>query len=516
MAATTGSFFATQQDRIEEIISSNIHFFLPGLDPIFRDTISTSIGVLPANELGRDLKILRVYTGGLAGVIEEAAPRDNFILYGDDQNTTLGAKLGLMGIDNVWPDPRKGPNAKPYRLGIGLNGKLTNLMLTLGEMRAEATPAFIGQYIAPKMKAFARNVALAYCNAFYLDQAEFYKLSSASAPSAVTTSSGLHTWTFEPTNLAVNRFHVGMRVDYFDSTGTTLQNAVSAARVDVYVVAVDPLLNKVTLAGRHATAPSGWDGGAMVAGDIVVYANSGDATVFTNVAGIHSWLKGGSGGNDNFLLGAERDTSNAIDVTVHPEFKSFTKAVNGPLTEARLRLYDDAWQRAKSQYGQTIDTFIASGGVWRAYEEQKISREWIDRTNRLSSLNSEGSEGAYGEFKFTVNGRTVQGYTSNYVKNETVYGIRKNNNWKRVVPPSPKGFRNDPGSEGGVPFSFIAGAITGLATNQLPIYKTDATINQVTEGVQLPGEVRMQLVPWEQPSGMLLTAVTESRVLSDN
>jgi hypothetical protein len=92
----------------------------------------------------------------------------------------------------------------------------------------------------------------------------------------------------------------------------------------------------------------------------VVYANSKTqgTNAYTGIAGINSWLKFGSGTNDNFLLGAERDTGNEIDVTVHPEFKSFGVSSVGTLTEHKLRQYIRRFHAAKNKYGQTIDCLI--------------------------------------------------------------------------------------------------------------------------------------------------------------
>lgn len=90
-------------------------------------------------------------------------------------------------------------------------------------------------------------------------------------------------------------------------------------------------------------------------------------------------------------------------------------------------------------------------------------------------------------------------------------------NWKRYVPPTPAGYSTFDRNEGFIPFNFIAGALTGTGTNKLPIYDSSASGNRsmVTEGVQMPGLLRMQLVP-DQPAGMKLTGVTTDQVYSDN
>ena len=93
MAAVAGSLFNLHEDRIEEVINKNVEIFLPGLDPIWRDLISTSQGVGPADALGRDLKILKVFMGSMAGVLEQGAPRGDLTLYGDDTDTHGGVYI---------------------------------------------------------------------------------------------------------------------------------------------------------------------------------------------------------------------------------------------------------------------------------------------------------------------------------------------------------------------------------------------------------------------------------------
>jgi hypothetical protein len=211
-------------------------------------------------------------------------------------------------------------------------------------------------------------------------------------------------------------------------------------------------------------------------------------------------------------LGDDRDTENVIDCSTTPEFKSFTKGSVGVLTEHKLRQYLRRFHAAKNKYGQYIDCLIASDGVWLNYESTKIGREILDRTGKLSSVTNEGSNEG---FKFTFDGRSYTGYTSTYVEDNTVYGVRKGgNNWKKYIPPSVTGTSKF-AKAGNAPFEFIAGALTGTGSNKLPIYDSSGSQTLVTEGVQMPGQMRMQLVP-DQPAGLKLTGVTQDKLYSDN
>ena len=543
----TGSLFAQQSTRIQEILNKNIEVFLPALDPAWRDTTVTSQGVGQASLIGRDMKILKIYMGSMAGVLDMADNRDNFVLYGDNTMSTYGSKLQTQSLSQTWPDATDGAMARPYRLGIGMKAMVSNLLVTMGEMQAEATPAFIGEVIAPKLEGHARLIAHTLCNYWYMSENANYQLSSftatnasaanfefataftptsqtfnALAGSTVTTAVAIR---FRVTEQNVDRYAVGMRVDVFDSASpqlrindsanaANLQNA--STRISAWVAAVDEITNKVTIAFSTALSATGFIPGTTYR---VYFANArtlnnggptsgGTAPRGYGFAGINSWLK-----NSGVLLGGDSDTANEIDVNFHPEFKSFIKGSVGTLTEHKLRQYLRGFHRAKEKYGQYIDCLIASDGVWLNYESQKIGQYMLDRTNRLSSLTSEGSQEG---FKFTFDGRTYTGYTSNYIEDGTVYGIRKGgSNWKKYVPPSPKGTQKFDKAESFIPFEFVAPAL-GYSSIKVPITRNTGvnSTSLLTEGAQMPGMLRMQLVP-DQPAGLKLEGVTTDRQYGD-
>ena len=82
--------------------------------------------------------------------------------------------------------------------------------------------------------------------------------------------------------------------------------------------------------------------------------------------------------------------------------------------------------------------------------------------------------------------------------------------------PEQSGTRSYDRAEPFIPFRFVAGALTGLGTTQLPIYDSSnsSSLSLATEGIQMPGHLRMQLVP-DQFAMMKLTSVGEDRVYSD-
>ncbi len=517
--APTGSFFSRNSRRIEEILNKSIESYLPMLDPVWRDTVVTSQKVGPASQIGRDLKIYKSYMSSFAGVLEEDAPRGNSSLFGDP-TTAVGSRMFTQQLVNTFPNALEGANASIIELAIPMRAMKANMMTTMGELQAEATQAFIGEVIAPKMDGWAKLMSHTICNKWWVNQAESYAL----AVTGTTTLAGAgteadpYTITFTPQNLAVDRFFWGQRVDLYSTGGTTRRNENAGLRIWMYVTNVDELLGKVTLTvttgGGTVTNPSTWSLGTT---DIVTYANSKDVAGgagFTSIAGINSWLKSGAAGNNNlYLLGDDRYTDAQINVNTFPEHKSLTKAVNGPLTEHLLRQYLRRFHAAKNKYGMYIDTIVASDGVWLNYLAQKVGREYIDRTDRVASLKSEGNEEG---MTFRFDGKTYTMHTSTYVETQTVYGFRVGGgNWARYVPPDPKGARRFDKAPEFIPFRFVGSILTGTESNQIPIQFTTGNSTQLTEGVQMPGILRMQLVP-SQPAGMKLTGVTEDRIYSDN
>lgn len=538
MAATTGSLFDKKSRQFEEVISRDITNVLPSADPIWRDTIQSSMGVVPQTMLGRGFEIYKVFTFGYNGVFDGALSSGDTALYGDSNTTAMGPRLYTQAARTVWPDPEEGANSIPIVLKVGLSGMTANLAMTLAELRAEATPAFLGSVLNPKFRRFAEHYAHLMSLYWYVNQNTSYGLCQMSSTSLGTLDTA-YTIVFTPSNGAIDRFVVGMRVDvYSNSSGSPAirkndsQSAVAdqtnATRVNVIVGAVDEVANTVTLVS--ASDPAGWAGASganPTNDDHILLANTraegaSPSPAFKGFEGLHSWMKFGTGSNDNKLLGANAigTTDNGIiDVTRHPEFKSMIFNVGDYLTEHYLRKVCRSFNRARKRYGHKVDTFITEDGVMTAYEAQKIPFNWIDRTNRLSNISNEGSSES--GFMFECDGISFKGRTSNYVPNGEAYLIRTGNaNWKRMVPPAIKGERTDSSGDAPVPFRFITEALTGGALKMLPVQRVSATSGggantRVTEMSQMPGEMYMQLVP-DQPTGVKLTNITSEKIYSDS
>lgn len=559
--APSGSLFSQNSTKLQQIIAKGVDMFMVKLDPIWEGVIRTSQGVGKVNEISRDLRIIKAYSGGYTGVIEpmygNQAYQDEAQLYGG-QTQTYGAKLFTQSAKQMFPDALEGANQSTYWLGIPMRGYVTNLAVSLGESALEANPNVISQVITPKIKGFARHVAHVICNSWWADAAKGSPVGCFLGASTIgTAQAGRVNWnstnkSYEgfladaSTNAGavdlIERLAPGMRVDiYLDAadgsapgtftapdtadTARTNREDTTNTRIRAIVASVDELTRSIVIELDSAkTFTSGTSGNGLTNGGLtankaywIVPANVTKAGVgYKLPANLHSWAKfGGSTDADKRLLGADADPAMTIDVTVHPEFKSFLKKNVGTLTEHKLRQYLHRFFVAKGRYGMDIDTVVASDGVWTNYEAQKIGQYQIDRTAKTSSVEHEGSRGG---FKFTCDGKTLEGLTSQFVEAGTVWGIKTGgSNWKKYVPPGPKGAKKDD-LEAGLPFEFVVPALTGGATNKWPVTVTGSGSNPVsthlTEFSQMPGVLRMQMVP-DQPACMKLTGVDYDLIWSD-
>jgi hypothetical protein len=525
MPAPIASMFGTRSNTIREILNDGVETFIAKGDPVFE---GLSIGQGDASgQMGRDGLIHKHFAKGLSGVISGGGRNRDMVLYGDPNNVNLGAKLFRQNVTRTFPDPTQGTKQQTFRLSIPMRGMETNLMMTLGEMQLEATKANIYEVLMPTLQGFARNMSQMVTNYFWISQNDFYSLAALGGGSGTGWNKTLDTNTtimvdLKFSNYAVNRFMEGMRVQIYDATGATLRTHAAATNNSIFIVTqVDEVTGQIYLKAWDGSAVNG---AALADTDIIVYAESkGDANTpyasgafFTGIAGIRSWMKFGGGGNDNVLLGAEATNespvSGRIDVTVHPEFKSLSFNRGGQaLTEHYMRQVVSSWNRSKERYGQTIDTFVASDGVWLAYETQLLTKQVIDRTGRLNNVNT--GQGSAEGFTFEFGGRKYTGKTSHYIESGVMYGLKTQNNWKKYSPANYKGLKSLAQVDKFIPFEFVGAALNGTDSHMIPMLLSPngGGIGAVTEGVQMPGMFRMQLVP-DQVTGLRVFNVAEERL----
>ena len=115
MSLVTGKLFNTHVDRIEDVINKNIDLMLPGVDPIWENMVTSAMGVGPVDALGRDFKVLRVFMGGMTGILEQGRGRNDFALFGDSTNE-LGERLYTQNLTQNFRKEKKIKRKRNKRL----------------------------------------------------------------------------------------------------------------------------------------------------------------------------------------------------------------------------------------------------------------------------------------------------------------------------------------------------------------------------------------------------------------
>ncbi len=536
MTAPAGSFLAEHNERMLEIINRSMMFTLASLDPHFKSALS-SAGVVPVDELGRNWHYIRTFSSGLTGVIEHGQNTNMMQAYGDAINTSNGDRLYLQTIAQTYPDALLSPHQSPYRVIFPITGILTNLPLSLEMLRANASSNVIGDIIVPHFTGFARNIARYYCNAFYSNENGSHRLSdlgdssASGTTSASWTGAGPYYLTFSPSNGATSRYEVGMAVDIYTADGSSQVNVDGGVRERVFVDIVDHIKNEVRLVTEHDTGD--WDGGSNYTSNIVVYEKSKvSSTFYPGMFGLNQFLRTGTSSSTDYILGSQAVTSptpdtgtSAIDVNVYPEHKSLGFDLNGaPLSETLLRKIMRRTHVALGVYGKTVDTWTMSEGVGLAWEETRIGRQWEDRTGRVGNTSPQGlnTDGDFGGWTFTQDGHTYTMRTSTWIEDGTVYGTKMAGNWRLMSPPPTPGGQRMAQDETGLPFEFIAPALTGTGSNYFPITTTEnnnstsgITANRMTSKVQMPGQCTCTLVP-EQFNGVKIVNAAVSKLYGED
>lgn len=521
-----GSIYATRRQAIEERFNKKIELTMYALDKVWTKMKTSITGVEGLGPISRDLQIHKqLMTRVLTGVIENAAYLGDFPLYGENRNTSWGDKLYRAGAPvQAYPDPFDGAKPKPYRLTIPMRAKVASIGFTLEEARANVLDPVVGNIIAEIEQGFVDNWSIMYCNSFYQSQNDNYRLSSLGSNTgtgAYSLAAGASTRTlvFSPPSDVVDRFYPGQRVDIFSST-TNRVNELNGVRIRVLVALRDPIANTVTLQIEPdtsvlstATYDAVFTTTTIGTAGFVVYANqynpNDSARPWTDCAGINSFMKFANGTSpttaQRYLLGDEavnmttgQALGGAIDVTKHPEFKSMGWDGGGQtLTEHKMRKILDAWENAKASIGHTVDTWVGTTGILRAWQASKMGQEYRERQGQLASLSKEGDDG---ELVFYHNTKKHTMLPSTWIEYGAWYMLKlAGGNWNRYVPPSAKGMKKDSSlSPSFAPFEFVGSFLNGTQSNQIPYRNADG---RVTGAYEMPGDLRMQLAP-NQPDGI--------------
>lgn len=526
-----GSFFDTNRTAVEEKLNRAIQITASELDPVFRRFNIASDSMASADAIGRDMLIHKNLMSRMnTGVIEAGDPYGDFSLYGEARQIAYGPKAVRQAspVQN-YPDPFDGIQPKPYRFSIPLRSEVANIPMTLDMLRANALNATTIDLVNELMLGFAQNWSTRFCASFYANQNDQYRYGTLGGTSNYTISTTDRTIVFTPPEGNIDRYVLGTRVDIFSSV-TNRVNQTGGVRIRAVISLVDPTANKVTIALEQdrsilsdVSFAALFTTGTIGSSAFVVPANSynstGGVNRFTGIAGVNSYLKFANGTSptdaQKYLLGAEAVNNStlggAIDVTQHPEWKSHYWDIGGvAMTEHKMQKILDNWERVKGPIKHTVDTWITTVGVLRAWQATRQAQFRLDRTNATDSMSSQGGGDTV---KFEHNGKTMEALTSNWINQGEGYFLKLGGkNFKTYVPPRAGGTKGG-GSEvpSFVPFEFVGPFLTGTDSIKLPYRSANG---RITNGVEMPGDLRMQIVP-DQPDGIKIVNQLEDKDYSD-
>lgn len=506
-------------------------------EPMFANAIIDSTGLEDVNNvMGRDYRIKSRYFGSLAGTIRGGNVKNFMSLYGDT-TAAAGPNIFTNSPSGTYPDPFSGANPRTYGLTSKLYSVETNLAISQTMLDLEATQANIKEQVLPLLRGFGKLLNLWACNSIHVNPDNQYRLGSlglSTGTGAYTVDTTNKAITFYPTEKCTHRFAVGQPVDLFKNT-TTLANKsdTTTSRVRLFVGNVDDAEGSVTLQadpsgyaedGSVATfgngTTTGWAGTTNLStGAFVVSANTynnGFAGMYT----IRDWFKwyNSSGTTaQRYLLGASAVTDSAedyIDVSQHNEFKSQHFGSVGTLNNRKLCGQVAGVIRGFVRHGHTIDSLIASDGVWLNIFDQDLARTLIMGSQMPGSIQGRGFDGA---FSFTYDGVTVTGKTSRFIESGVIYGAKTMNNWRFVAPPSGTGMSRGsmPDKKPIIPLEFVGKAL-GHASDRIPYQVVEGSVVKTTEWSQMPGRIRLQFMPRQgaQIPGVVWEGVSETRIYS--
>jgi hypothetical protein len=511
-------------ESAETRISEAIGLAMMAISPFWRETVLNQQGVesLTSGVASKNWYINRLYRLGQAGAVE-MDPNDTF-LFGES-NTEFGAFGRRSKFNPITIDPRVVPKSRHVLMTVPMRSQRAMLVKTVGEAIYGTNPAMQGDIEAGLMMDFGHTIARKQCGYWYTSQNDSYQLCTVSSGAWVNRTSdvvGDETFQFQTSNEAIERFNENQMIEFRYATDPDGSGSLEAGDLINdshvgYVIAVDPSSNTVEVQFINVTGTVA-PGSTYVIPDgaRVIPWRSGDhsGNTITGIAGINSYLR-----SDGDLLGDDAvGTSGEGKITGedHPQFRSIEQAINGSLTLEVLRRWTALAQRQSSRLNMAgIDTMFTTEGVLRNAVNEMQAYELNTNTGPVGgSIVADGNTG----YTFNYNGKTFRIIADPWCDAGTLYGTQLGgNNWKRAVPEDLTGFASAPSIPTQIPFRFIANWY-GFQNNQFPIYHVDTSgstgYNQLTEGVQLPGVVRYQVVP-DNPVGLKLTGLTEDNVFQD-
>lgn len=530
--APSATLFKNIEAKIPEIINNTLTIFMRGVDPAF-NVIASGERVESAG-IGRNMQVKKVFQTGLAGVGQMSQPSNYTALYGGPQAALPSQNLYRNSLTTRLPDVTRGVGSRPVTMTVQIQAMEWALDLTIGEMRADALSATIGEIITPKLMGFAQNIVQTRANMFYTADATDYSLCDMTNIE-VGASGDASKVVFTPSNEAIQRFRTGQRVDIFfqtsgsgnfanklnvskdtDTTDTTKWSinasngtvGTDAGSIDVYVTNVDYISDRVTL----QLAAGSWIDGAVTNATARKLPTGATPTYTLRVVLADTKWQAAGGGAFSGLNTWIKSTGSVYGINVEQVdgFKSLILTDSGPLTEQKIQKYLSRYVTAYQSLGYELDGFLTTQGVLDAWRATKIGKEEITRNGPLS-LNGQGTASGY---SFVHNGKTYQIEPSGWCAAGHLYGIKKSGFTRYVPNRTPNA-----GSLGEIPsfleIEFLAPLLTGTDSLRLPVLNSASSgAVPYTDTTMLPCDQRMEIVP-DQLAMIKVTGLSEDKVYGD-
>jgi len=446
----------TLDNFLREELPSNIHESLPEIAPVYKYIQPTSMGV-ERKGIGRDWKVIHLYSTGLAGLIQNADPRGASMY---NNATYTQSQVVNAGID-VFPAATASPHALSLKRELTLQMTTGNFNIPVTWLSGDALSSSQIQQVVRDVKAVGENRALNEAQSFFMPSNN--TLARIDNYDSTDEATGNVTFTVASGTGRTSFFRVGMMVDILDHAssgssatpnfgtdvdGSDVKNySDDGTYIPLIVSDVDYYSGTVTLAhAGNADADLGLQAGDLIGDaieddDFVVVRGCGTVEAREQRTwGIEDWMKSSGG-----IMGATAGGgAQGLDLDTYSQFKSKVVAVNGPLTDKVMNGYIGGY--LDSFPGASLDTILTTMGVTLKYLEQpglNNNRMFYDRQGKALDV-----RGGWEDVNYTFNGRTFRWMVSPMCITGTLYGFKLNSgNIKRYVPPKVGGTDSRVGGE---------------------------------------------------------------------
>ncbi|KKN57164.1 hypothetical protein LCGC14_0564920 [marine sediment metagenome] len=414
-------------DSVRELLAPTVEVMGHDISAIWRKLVTTNRGV-GMDMVGRDWKVKKVFRTGLAGAFgfeqlgAKAMLTDNtvtqFGVYGDNAITVF------QGLDESTT-----PGYVQSTITLVQGKGIVHVPLTL--KRAAALGAMIGEPLQAVIEGTANRVAQTRVNAFLAEDGSGLIGTFTVGGSDITINGDGDTVTLDSGQSAIQRFEDGQTIDLFRSSDDVKMNTGGP----VFVGRVNPLGNDFQLfqfSGSTTLATT-------IQYDLVVRSagrTSGSATASDLPTALSS-------------LVVATGTLFGIDLDKYPKRRGYVVSNAGAAMDEPTLFKIAARNRHGSAHPDTIDTYVASEGVWAAYVENQDVLYTAERNGSLVNVNDGVNEAMF----FNSYGRRYELLADNYITDGTIYGIKtRDQNFKIYVPPALPGAQSLGMFDGGVEF----------------------------------------------------------------